>query len=962
MESGSRRKLGFAAAAVFVVLALAGLSSGGILLDSLSRAVELGERGIGGRLRRAGLLAYWDFDGRRPTERVGRAGVVTGGTRLVAGRHGSARAFPPGDHGVIRTTFPLPSLGSRFTFSCWLRFPERVVNQQIFQYLAVRDGSLVFQMPRQEPLALPIAGRQGFFHVALTVDQEEGRAVLYVDGEPAGEARLGTLRHRGESLFFGQDLLTPPPSFALDEVSIWSRALSAPEIRRLGRLRWPLILDNALLAATALRLAEAARDSWRALLLAADLFDPSLHESRVYASGLPSYALSLSGADVKEFNKYFNEQSENGLNAPGTSKRRTVEVLEGGERRRAAMELVAGDYGGPEASAKRAFRLEMLSEDDEPERKLFIRPIEGAPFLLEVLAGRLAGRCGVPAAPTELCAVSVNGAFEGLALCSDVSREQGPFWLSAPGQAQELLRSLPLFRDEVLGEFDRLAAGWRAVLRSDRKSPLPSRELLGRVAAQRRLLEETLLDRTARSDAALVALVADRLREEMFLGDNPHAGLLVGDLDLSLRSVNGAALSFASLTPARLGDDGRVFPPEGAAAPAGLRVSISRGTAAAVRDLSFVVLPGRRRVPVLRVQSAGAPPTGATVPALAQFVEPDNRRSGLLGGNIRLRGNTSLHQERNQKKYYRLELDRPHDVPGVGRTRRLLLISGWKDKSLMRDRLAYDLFRGFSEPGKPRYSPHVRLVELVVNGDYKGLYNLVDRVDADLLELGKGSGAERPVLYKATGSGASFKTPNRDSYVQQVPDWRDGEFWGPYEKLIAFVGQSTPEAFRADVERVIDVDNVVDFEILLALTANGEGRNYNLYLARRAGADARFFIVPWDYDISFSLAFVPTNHLIDRLHADLPGYSRRVAERWRALRRDRLSESGLMARIDALEAEMIEAVGRNYRRWPPTEGETWEGMVPQLRSYLRGRLPLLDAWFAGKAAASPRGARPGETP
>ncbi len=617
MESGNRRKLGYAAAAAIVVLLLAGLSCGaGFLLDSLTKAVDLGERGIGGRLRRAGVLAHWDFDELRPRERVGREGVVTGGTRLIAGRNGSARAFPPGEHGVIRTAFPLPSLGSHFTFSCWLRFPERIVNQQIFQYLTVRDGSLVFQMPRQEPLAWAIAGRQGFFHVAFTVDQDEGRAALYVDGDPAGEVRLGPLKHPGESLCFGQDRLTPPPAFALDEVSIWSRTLTAPEIRRLSRLRWPLIFDNAFLAATALRVAEAARESCRALLLAADLFDPSLHESRIYASGLPTYALSLSGADVKEFNKYFNEQSENGLNAPGTSKRRTVEVLEGGGRRRAAMELVAGDHGGPEASAKRAFRLEMLSDDDEPERTLFIRPIEGSPFLLEVLAGRLAERCGVSAAPTELCAVSVNGAFEGLSLCSDVSREQGPFWLSAPGQAQELLRRLPLFRDEVLGEFDRLASGWRAVLRSDRKSPLSSREMLSRIKAQRRLLEETLTDRTVRSDAALVALVADRLREEMFLGDNPHAGLLVGDLDLSVRTVNGAALSFASLTPATLGNDGGVFPPEGAAASARLRVSITSGTAVAARELSFVVLPGRRRIPVLRVQSAGAPRSGPPCPPL----------------------------------------------------------------------------------------------------------------------------------------------------------------------------------------------------------------------------------------------------------------------------------------------------------------------------------------------------------
>lgn len=964
MGPGIRRRFGFAAAVGLAVLVLAGLLGGaGFLLESLAKGVDRGERGIASRLRRAGVLAYWDFDAVRPRDGVSRDGIVTGGTRLVSGRNGSARSFPPGEHGVIRTALPLSSLGPRFTFSCWLRFPEEIPNQQIFQYLAVRDGKLILQLNRQQPLAWPIAVRGRFFHVAFTVDRDAGRAVLYVDGDPAGELRLQPLAHPAELLCFGQDRWTPPPSFAVDEVSVWDRPLEPQAVRRLSRLRWSLAVDAAGLATVKLRLAEATRGCYRAFLLAADLFDPSLHESRIYSSGLPSLALSLSRTDVREFNRYFNEQAENGLNASGTSKKRAVEVLEGGRRQKANMELIAGEGGGPEGSAKRSFRLEMLSDDDEPERTLLIRPIEGTPFLLDVLAGRLARSCGVPAVPPELCIVSVNGTFEGLSLCSEVSRDQGPFWLSAPGQAQALLRRVPVFRDEVLGEFDRLAAEWGGVLRSDRRSPLASREVLHGLRDQRRLLEQTLTDRTTRSDEALVERVADHVREDLFVASNPHASLVVGDLDLSARRINGAELSFASLTPATLGSDGRITPPEGRPAPAGLRVTISSGKATRTKDLAFVILPARRRIPILRVQSGGEPPIGTTVPSLAEFIEGDNRRSGPLEGKIRLRGNTSLRQARNQKKYYRIELARPYDVPGVGRTRRLLLISGWKDKSLMRDRLSYDLFRSFSETGKPRYSPHVRLIELVLNGDYRGIYNLVDRVDADLLDLGKSSGgADRPVLYKGVDNTASFKTPNRDAYVQKLPPWRDGEYWGPFEKLITFIGSSTPAVFRQDVERLIDVDNVIDFEILLALTANAEGTNSNLYLARSGGAAARFFMVPWDYDISFSITSVPTNYLITRLHRDLPGYDRRVSARWRTLRKDRLSEKGLSERIDGLVGEMAEGVERNYRRWPPTEGETWEGKVRELRSYVRERLPLLDGWFAWPSAGPPGTEKQGVTP
>jgi hypothetical protein len=947
MDPGVRRRIGFAAAGGLAVLVLAGLLGGSdLLLDVFAKVVDRGERGVAGRLRRAGVLAYFDFDDVRPRDQVGRTGVVNGGTRLVAGRNGSARAFPHGEHGVIRTALPLPDLGPRFTVACWLRFPEEVPNQQIFQYLAVRDGNLVLQLNRQETLAWPITIRGRFFHAAFTVDPDAGRAAFYIDGSPVGDIRLRPLSHPAEDLCLGQARWTPPPSFTVDELAAWDRSLAPHEVRRLSRLRWSLALDTVPIPAVGLWLLRAARDSYRALLVAADLFDPSVHESRIYAAGLPSYALALSRDDVREFNKYFNEQVENGLNAPGTSKKRTVELLESGRRRRATMELVAGDYAGPEVSAKRTVRLEMLAED-EPERTVFIRPTEGAPYLVEVLAGKLARSCGVPVTPTELCLVSINGAFEGLSLCSDISRDQGLFWISAPGQAQALLRRLPVFRDEALREFDRLAAGWEGALRSDRKGPLSSREALHGLREQRRQLESTLADRTARSDEALVARVAGHVREDLFLGDNPHASLVVGDLDLSARRINGAELSFASLTPAILADDGRVSPPEGRAAQAGLRVSIRSGGASRTKDLSFAVLPRQRRIPILRVQSAGDPPARVTVPSLAEFIEGDNRRSGPLVGEIRLRGNTSLRQERNQKKYYRIELARPSDVPGLGRTRRLLLISGWKDKTLMRDRLSYDLFRSFSEPGKPRYSPHARLVELVLNGDYRGIYNVVDRVDSDLLNLGTSSGgADRPVLYKGVDSTASFKTPNRDAYVQKIPSWRDGEYWGPYERLITFIGSSQPETFRREIERLIDVDNVIDFEILLALTSNAEGINSNLYLARGGEPDARFFIVPWDYDISFNIPSIPSNYLIARLHRDLPDYNRRVAERWRALRRDRLSEASLMERIDGLVAEMAEGVERNFRRWPPTEGETWEGEVPKLRAFVRGRLQLLDTWFA----------------
>ena len=96
------------------------------------------------------MLSYWDFDAVRPLELVGRTSSVNAGTRLVSGHAGSARSFLAEEHGLFRTAVPLAALGQNFTFSCWLRLPPGVPDQQIFQYLAVRDGRLLLRLPDQD--------------------------------------------------------------------------------------------------------------------------------------------------------------------------------------------------------------------------------------------------------------------------------------------------------------------------------------------------------------------------------------------------------------------------------------------------------------------------------------------------------------------------------------------------------------------------------------------------------------------------------------------------------------------------------------------------------------------------------------------------------------------------------------------------------------------------------------------
>lgn len=101
-------------------------------------------------------------------------------------------------------------------------------------------------------------------------------------------------------------------------------------------------------------------------------------------------------------------------------------------------------------------------------------------------------------------------------------------------------------------------------------------------------------------------------------------------------------------------------------------------------------------------------------------------------GGIELRGHSSL---AFPKKQYGLEL---RDRRGEGRDAGLLgmpkdddwvLSAPYTDKSLMRNALAYETAR----QSFGRYAPRTRYVEVVLNGRYRGVYVLTQK-----LELGKG--------------------------------------------------------------------------------------------------------------------------------------------------------------------------------------------------------------------------------
>jgi len=264
-----------------------------------------------------------------------------------------------------------------------------------------------------------------------------------------------------------------------------------------------------------------------------------------------------------------------------------------------------------------------------------------------------------------------------------------------------------------------------------------------------------------------------------------------------------------------------------------------------------------------------------------------------------------------------------------------------------------------------RFASGSRFVELFLDGRYFGVYLLMERVDGKLLELRSYSSNDvaHACIHKAIDHAANFAQAGHAGYDQREPDPLAWPYWRPLDALTTFVS-SAPEAefFRPEegIGARLDLDNAIDFHLLVLLTGNADGITKNYFLARNGQESGpvrqRFFFVPWDYDGTFGRnwdgnPFPHTawlsNHLFDRLLNHAP-YRARFVARWKRLREHEFSARLIQRMIDDNARTLGEAARRNAARWPTTGGGypdelSFEEDIAQMKSWIEARIRWLDA-------------------
>jgi len=117
---------------------------------------------------------------------------------------------------------------------------------------------------------------------------------------------------------------------------------------------------------------------------------------------------------------------------------------------------------------------------------------------------------------------------------------------------------------------------------------------------------------------------------------------------------------------------------------------------------------------------------------------------------IRGRGNATWTYP---KKPYRIKLDTATDFFGMGSDRDWALLANYTDKTLLRTGIALNLSKAMNFP----WTPDAKFVELVLNGEYVGNYQLVEHVKQD---------SNRVNVSSSTGYIIQL-----DYYYQNEPKW-----------------------------------------------------------------------------------------------------------------------------------------------------------------------------------------------
>ena len=311
-------------------------------------------------------------------------------------------------------------------------------------------------------------------------------------------------------------------------------------------------------------------------------------------------------------------------------------------------------------------------------------------------------------------------------------------------------------------------------------------------------------------------------------------------------------------------------------------------------------------------------------------------------------------------------------VLGMRKSDSWIFYAIYSDGTKVRDKFNTELWAGIGAEDTPYdayFGTKMKYVELVVNGEYRGLYGIFEPVDKTQLAI-----TDEEYLYKRTyGRALSqelFDSAGPDDYLTVLGMEIKGKKgngtsldWKQLRQFIA-ITEEEDEEFAQDAQQLLDLDNVADIWIYLQFLYGEDNIYKNMFFAFKKDTDGyqgyKLYLVPWDTDLTWGNVYVDSKEelyvkwapenadrylewpLLDRLiELDVGGIREKIKDRWTELRSGILSEESMNEIFIECTHQVQDsgAFTRDATRWPDSRHDAdYDGM----KQFMKERTEFLD--------------------
>jgi len=392
-------------------------------------------------------------------------------------------------------------------------------------------------------------------------------------------------------------------------------------------------------------------------------------------------------------------------------------------------------------------------------------------------------------------------------------------------------------------------------------------------------------------------------------------------------------------------------------------------------------------LPIIRIETGELGIVSDSAKVTAQMIVYNNNKGKynrltdipevMSNIGIKLRGNSTLQWP---KKNYSVETrdgaGNNLDIPllGLPAENDWVFNGPFADKSNIRNVLGYSLARDVMSD----WQPNTKYFELIVNGEFLGLYVLIETIkrDSNRVDIKKlmpteisGNNLTGGYIFKMDQGGFEIEYPKVETIQPEQKKYAQAS----YALFGAYAGAKNYSDFTDTVNGFrnrIDYQNYFDYTLVNELVKNADAYQFSLFMHKdRDDQNSKLMFGPvWDFDLSCGNINVQhANNTYGWQFNESPCFKmyqkgafrdtnlvKAFRARWFDLRKTVFHKDSLNKRIDSIIAYAGDALKRNYEVWPydgkkmdiwgyQHPAKTYQEDIAMLKTYLSTRIDWIDA-------------------